>query len=285
MSTIDVRILAGVGAEITGVDIAAGLTEDQFADIRQVFSNEGLIFFRDQSIDEQQHIAFAEKWGAINVNRFFAANQKHPQIAMVSKEPDQKENIGGGWHTDHSYDVEPALGSILVARELPDSGGDTWFTNMYKAFDCLSPGLQETLLGLNAVHSAKYAFGSRSRIEQEAAETGRIGNSDVADAMPDVIHPVVIEHPLSGKRSLYVNPGFTRHFEGWSIEDSAPLLEYLYGIAQKEEFVTKFRWEPGSIAFWDNRATWHLAQNDYHGQRRVMHRITIEGCALSKSCQ
>ncbi|MFP6808914.1 MAG: TauD/TfdA family dioxygenase [Pseudomonadales bacterium] len=282
MTGIDVRVLDGVGAEITGVDIAAGLTEGQFDDIRQVFSNEGLIFFRDQSIDEEQHIAFAKRWGDININRFFAANQKYPQIAMVSKEPDQTGNIGGGWHTDHSYDVEPAMGSILVARELPATGGDTWFTNMYKAFECLSPGLQETLLGLNAVHSAKFAFGTKSQYQPEAAEAGRIGNADVADGMDDVVHPVVITHPLSGKRSLYVNPGFTRHFKGWSIEDSAPLLQYLYDVAQKEEFVTKFHWEPGSIAFWDNRATWHLAQNDYHGQRRVMHRITVEGCALGK---
>ncbi len=282
MSTIKVKPLGGVGVEITGVDLAAGLSDKAFADVKQAFSDEGLIFFRDQTISEEQHIAFAERWGQINVNRFFAANEKYPQIAMVTKEPEQTGNIGGGWHTDHSYDVEPAMGSILVARELPESGGDTLFTNMYKVYESLSPGLQETLLGLNAVHSAKYAFGSQSNYQGEASSTGRIGNSAAADAMPDIIHPAVITHPLSGKKSLYVNPGFTRHFEGWSLEDSAPLLEYLYELAVKEEFVTQFHWEPGSIAFWDNRATWHLAQNDYQGQRRVMHRITIEGCALDR---
>ena len=281
MSTIEVRKLGGVGAEIHGVDLAAGISDKEFADIRQVFCEEGLIFFRDQSINAAQHIAFAERWGDINVNRFFAANEEYPQIAMVTKEPEQTANIGGGWHTDHSYDVEPAMGSILVARELPETGGDTLFTNMYKVFDSLSPGLQNTLLGLNAVHSAKFAFGSRSKHQKEASTIGRIGNSEAADAMSDSVHPVVISHPLSGRKVLYVNPGFTRRFEGWSLEDSVPLLEYLYQVARKEEFITRFNWEPGSIAFWDNRATWHLANNDYHGQRREMHRITIEGCALS----
>ncbi len=282
MSTIKVKHLAGVGAEISGVDIAAGISDEEFADIKQVFADEGLIFFRNQSINEAQHIAFAERWGEININRFFAANQEYPQIAMVTKEPKQTGNIGGDWHTDHSYDVEPAMGSILVARKLPETGGDTLFTNMAKVFDSLSQGLQETLLGLNAVHSAKYAFGSRSSYQGEASSTGRIGNPEVADAMPDTVHPAVITHPLSGKKVLYVNPGFTRHFEGWSLEDSAPLLEHLYSIAKKDEFITRFHWEPGSIAFWDNRATWHLANNDYHGQRREMHRITIEGCALGR---
>jgi len=282
MSAIKVKSLGGVGAEISGVDIAAGISDVEFADIKQVFSEQGLIFFRNQSIDETQHIAFARRWGKININRFFAANEQYPEIAMVTKEPEQTGNIGGGWHTDHSYDVEPAMGSILVARELPESGGDTLFTNMYKVFDALSPGLQKTLQNLNAVHSAEYAFGSKSDYQGEASSTGRIGNSTVADAMPDSIHPAVIAHPLSGRKVLYVNPGFTRHFEGWSIEDSAPLLEYLYDIAKRDEFVTRFHWEPGSIAFWDNRATWHLANNDYQGQRREMHRITIDGCGLTR---
>jgi taurine dioxygenase len=280
MSAIEVEILDGVGAEIRGVDIAAGLSEVEFADIKRVFADEGLIFFRDQSIDEKQHIAFAEMWGDINVNRFFAANRNYPQIAMVTKEPGQTGNIGGGWHTDHSYDEEPAMGSILVARELPETGGDTCFSNMYKVFDSLSEGLQKTLLGLNAVHSAKHAFGSQNTYHKGEVTGDRIGNSESADALPDSIHPAVITHPLSGKKALYVNPGFTRHFEGWSREDSVPLLEHLFAIAMQEQFVTRFHWEPGSIAFWDNRATWHLAQNDYQGQRREMHRITIEGCAL-----
>jgi taurine dioxygenase len=277
---ISIKVLPGVGAEILGVDIAGGLASSELETIKQTFSQHGLVFFRNQKISEADHIDLAEVFGDINVNRFFAANPEYPQIAMVSKEPDQIANIGGGWHTDHSYDQEPALGSILVARELPESGGDTWFTSMYKAYDSLSDGLKETLGGLSAVHSAKHVFGPQGEYEVTGSANGRIGNTGAALEMEDPIHPVVISHPLSGRKALYVNAGFTLRFDGWTDEESAPLLAYLYGRAIADENITRFKWENGSIAFWDNRATWHFAQNDYPGQRRVMHRVTIEGCAL-----
>ena len=277
---ISIKVLPGVGAEILGVDIAGGLASLELETIKQTFSQHGLVFFRNQKISEADHIDLAEVFGDINVNRFFAANPEYPQIAMVSKEPDQIANIGGGWHTDHSYDQEPALGSILVARELPESGGDTWFTSMYKAYDSLSDGLKETLGGLSAVHSAKHVFGPQGEYEVTGSANGRIGNTGAALEMEDPIHPVVISHPLSGRKALYVNAGFTLRFDGWTDEESAPLLAYLYGRAIADENITRFKWENGSIAFWDNRATWHFAQNDYPGQRRVMHRVTIEGCAL-----
>ena len=277
---ISIKVLPGVGAEILGVDIAGGLASSELETIKQTFSQHGLVFFRNQKISEADHIDLAEVFGDINVNRFFAANPEYPQIAMVSKEPDQIANIGGGWHTDHSYDQEPALGSILVARELPESGGDTWFTSMYKAYDSLSDGLKETLGGLSAVHSAKHVFGPQGEYEVTGSANGRIGNTGAALEMEDPIHPVVISHPLSGRKALYVNAGFTLRFDGWTDEESAPLLAYLYERAIAAENITRFKWENGSIAFWDNRATWHFAQNDYPGQRRVMHRITIEGCAL-----
>ena len=277
---LSINVLPGVGAEILGVDIAGGLASSELETIKQTFSQHGLVFFRNQKISEADHIELAEVFGEINVNRFFAANPEYPQIAMVSKEPDQIANIGGGWHTDHSYDQEPALGSILVARELPESGGDTWFTSMYKAYDSLSDGLKETLEGLSAVHSAKHVFGPQGDYEATGSASGRIGNAGAALEMEDPIHPVVISHPLSGRKALYVNAGFTLRFDGWTDEESAPLLAYLYGRAIADENITRFKWENGSIAFWDNRATWHFAQNDYPGQRRVMHRVTIEGCAL-----
>ena len=277
---VSINTLPGVGAEILGVDIAGGLASSELDTIKQTFSEHGLVFFRNQKITEADHIEFAEVFGDINVNRFFAANPEYPQIAMVSKEPDQLENIGGGWHTDHSYDQEPALGSLLVARELPASGGDTWFASMYKAYDGLSDGLKETLEGMSAVHSAKHVFGPKGEYETTGSAGGRIGNAGAALEMEDPIHPVVISHPLSGRKALYVNAGFTLRFDGWTDEESAPLLAYLYERAIADENITRFKWENGSVAFWDNRATWHFAQNDYPGQRRVMHRVTIEGCAL-----
>jgi len=289
MAAMDIRPLSGVGAEIHGVDIASGLSNTEFDAIHEAFSQHGLIFFRDQSISEDDHIAFAQKFGEIDINRFFAAHPDHPEIALVSKDVDQKDNIGGGWHTDHSYDAEPAMGSILVARELPETGGDTMFASMYKAYQGLSDGLKDMLDGLNAVHSAAHIFGSgpntyatsTDAAGHESKDDGRINNAAVADGMQDVIHPVVITHPLSGEKALYVNPAFTLRFEGWTDEESHPLLQYLYAQCARPEYTHRFEWKPGSIAFWDNRATWHWALNDYQGQRRVMHRITVEGCALS----
>ena len=280
---MQVTPLQGAGAEIRGVNLA-NLDDANFDTVRQVFSDYGLVFFRDQNLTEQDQIDFAQRWGPINVNRFFTAHETHPEIAMVTKEPDQTVNIGGGWHTDHSYDLEPALGSMLLARELPTTGGDTWFVSMFDAYNGLSEGLKQTLRGLRAVHSAKHVFGtSAGYAEQQPREGKRIGNPEAADVLTDPVHPVVIRHPISGRESLYVNPGFTLRFEGWTPEESRPLLDYLFSQAIAEERICKFKWEPGSMAFWDNRATWHFAQNDYDGQRREMHRITIEGCALESA--
>lgn len=281
MNNLHIEAMPGVGAEITGIDLT-NISDELFENVKAAFAQHGLVFFRDQHLSEQDHIRLAERFGVVNINRFFKPHPGYPQIALVSKEPNDTDNIGGGWHTDHSYDEEPALGSILVARELPSEGGDTWFTSMYGAYDALSPGLQRTLESLNAVHSAKQIFGTAGGYSRGVKNTkGRIGNSAAADSLMDPVHPVVIQHPLSGQKCLYVNPTFTRYFEGWSREESLPLLEYLYNVATRDDNVYHFKWRPGSIAFWDNRATWHFAQNDYQGHRRVMHRITVEGCALA----
>ena len=279
MSHININTFADVGAEVTGVDLRT-MSDAEFAQIRAAFNARGLLFFRDQHLSEEEHIALATRFGKINVNRFFAAHPDYPQIALVTKEREQTTNVGGGWHTDHSYDHEPALGSILVARELPPVGGDTAFVSMYAAYDALSSGLKKTLEALNAVHSAKHVFGDTGYHARADAIEGRIGNPEAAARLQDPVHPVVIRHPFSGKKALYVNPGFTLRFDGWTQAESQPLLDYLYSVAATPAHVHRFTWQPGSIAFWDNRATWHFAQNDYHGHRRIMHRITIDGCAL-----
>ena len=276
--TIEVRPVGGaLGAEIHGVDLSLDLPDRQFAEIREVFRDNGVIFFRDQKLTPEQHIAFAERWAPININRFFTHVEGHPKIALVLKEPDQKRNIGGGWHTDHTYDIEPAMGSILYAHEVPQSGGDTMFASMYAAYETLSDGLKQTLNGLRARHSSRHIFGP-ARAERKDDTVGRIKNPELANQ--DAVHPVVITHPLSGRKSLYVNPSFTLGFEGWTDAESKPLLDYLYAHASQPSFTCQFQWQPGSIAFWDNRATWHLAVNDYQGQRRLMHRITVAGTAL-----
>lgn len=277
----------GLGAEITDIDLRS-LGQNEFDDIKKTFAEHGVIFFRDQQLSEDEHIAFAERFGDININRFFAAHPEFPQIALVAKEADQKDNIGGGWHTDHSYDHEPALGSVLVARELPKSGGDTMFASMYKAYERLPDEMKQKIEGRSAIHSGKHIFGegpdsyyNRTDAGADGEAKGRIGNASVAEALEDPIHPVVITHPLSGKKALYVNPAFTRQIVGMDKDESDTLLSELYThVFTGHDFHHRFEWKPGSIAMWDNRSTWHWALNDYHGQRRVMHRITIEGCAL-----
>lgn len=257
-----------VGAEIQGVDLRQ-LTDAEFADIRQAFADHGVIFFRDQDLAPQEHLAFAERWGEINVNRFFTPVEGHPRIAEVRKEPDQLGNIGGAWHTDHSYDIEPALGSILYAREVPPIGGDTMFASQYTAFERLTPAMQDTLLNLWADHSSRHVFGEASAYKEKF--------NNASAATQDAVHPVVIEHPLSGRPALYVNLAFTLRFHGWTDQESAPLLNFLYDHAARPDYTTRFEWRPGSMAIWDNRAVQHNALNDYHGHRRLMHRITIEG--------
>jgi alpha-ketoglutarate-dependent taurine dioxygenase len=266
-----------VGAEISGVDLTKPLGNEIFSEIRDAFGKYGVVFFRDQQLTPEQHTAFAEHFGPININRFFATVPGYPMISEVRKEPDQRDNIGNGWHTDHSYDQVPALGSALYAREVPKTGGDTLFISMYAAYDGLSDGLKATLEGLRACHSSRHVFGPQGRA-RERDFAGRIGNPDLATQ--DAVHPVVIRHPETGRKALYVNPGFTLRFEGWTEEESRPLLDYLYSRAMRPEYTCRFRWRAGSLALWDNRSTWHFAVNDYQGERRLMHRITIEGTPL-----
>ena len=271
---LEIRPLAGhVGVEVGGVDLSAPLSHGLTSDITRLLGEHGVLVFRDQSLTPDQHIATARRFGDINVNRFFSHAEGHPEIALVTKEPDQTKNIGGGWHTDHSYDQIPALGSMLFAREVPPAGGDTLFASMYAAYDALSDGLKETLSGLRALHSSRHVFGAK----REGME-GRLGNTELATQ--DAVHPVVITHPISGRKALYVNPGFTLRFDGWTAEESKPLLGFLYQHAARPEFSCRLRWRAGTLAFWDNRATWHFAINDYQGERRLMHRITIEGVPL-----
>ena len=267
-----------LGAVISGIDLSKEPSKRAMAELEDAFGRYSVIFFRDQSLTPQQHIAMAERWGAINVNRFFNPLDGYPQIAQVIKEANQKENIGGTWHTDHSYDLIPAMGSMLYAREVPTVGGDTLFSSMYLAYEALSEDMKKMLADLKAWHSSRHAFGY-SVTDSEHFEDGRLANP--GQATQDALHPVVITHPLTGRKALYVNADFTVRFDGWTVEESQPILDLLYAHGARQEFTCRFHWEPDSIAFWDNRATWHYAMNDYQGHRRIMHRITLEGVALN----
>lgn len=261
MSAISVQPLERCGANVDGVDLSR-LSIAEFDQIQAAFAEHGLLFFRDQALTERQHIAFARRWGEIDVNQYFSAHLDHPEIAVVLQEPDDDFNIGAAWHADHSYDPEPALGSVLVARQVPTAGGDTLFASMYAAYEALDTPTKHRIDTLRAVHSARHVFGA-------------------VDAPCDVAHPMVIAHPLSGKKALYVNPTFTTGIDGLDHDEATMLLHALYDHATNDDFVERFTWAPGSIAFWDSRAVWHHALNDYPGQRRLMHRVTIEGCTLA----
>jgi len=267
-------LTTALGAEISDADIR---DEADFNAIRQAFIEHGVIVLRNQNITPDEHLAFAERFGNININRFFKPLDSHPAIATLLKEPDQKDAVGEQWHTDHSYDTVPALGSVLHAIEIPPFGGDTLFVSMAAAYESLSAQFRTLLDGLYAVHSSRHAFGAAAK-DQEASQTGRLANPELATQ--DSRHPVVITHPLSGRKGLYVNPGFTLHIEGLSKTESAAMLGFLYQHCQTPEYQCRIRWNEGDVTLWDNRATWHKALNDYHGHRRYMHRVTIEGCEL-----
>ena len=267
-----VPMQGGCGAEVQGLDLK-DLTGSEVDAIVAAQARHGVVFFHDQSMTPAEQLRVARRFGDVNVNRFFTPVPSQPEVALVLKEPRHETNIGGGWHTDHSYDDIPALGSMLHAKEVPTSGGDTLFANMYLAAEALSDGLRRTLMGMSAVHSSRHVFGSKgfySRMEDD-----RYHNPELATQ--DAVHPVMVRHPVSGRAALYVNPGFTLRFDGWTLEESRPLLTYLYELGAREEHTCRFHWREGSVAFWDNRATWHHALNDYPGERRLMHRVTIEG--------
>ncbi len=274
MSNTDIVIdpADGVGAYISGFDLADAANTNEVSVLREALGEYGVLFFRGQALTEKQHISLAEAFGDININRFFPMVDGQPKIAEVRKEPSQSINIGSIWHTDHSYDEVPAMGSILVSRITPKRGGDTVFSNMFLAYEHLSEGLKETLLQLNAVHSSRHVFGDK------ATGGKRFNNAEAATQ--DSVHPMVIAHPISGKKALYVNPQFTIGIKGWHDTESKPLLDMLYQHSIRPEFTHRFKWHKGSIAFWDNRATWHCALNDYPTETRLMHRITVEGEAL-----
>jgi len=263
------------GMQVNGVQLAC-ISDQQLQSLRLAFAEHGLLFFRDQELTPTQHLQFARRFGDIVVNKFFGELGDFPEIAEVRKEADQQTNIGGGWHTDHSYDAEPAMGSILVARELPGKGGDTRFANLASAYQALAAETKFKLLSMRAIHSNEHIYGEGGYYQATDLAPLLKGTEGVSRAT----HPVVIRHPESSKHILYVNPAHTIQFEGQTAEQSDPLLQELYAHVDQPQFTCQFNWLPGSIAIWDNRSTWHFANNDYDGERRLMHRITLAGTAL-----
>lgn len=277
-TVIDIRpVSANTGAEIHNVDLAEPMEDRVYREIRNALNEYGVIFFRDQKLTPDQHLAFTERFGEIEFDDTSSLGNPEgfPMIAEVRKEPEATRNVGGNWHSDHSFDPIPPLGAVLLARELPPYGGDTLFASMYAAYDALSDGLKKTLEGLRAVHAKTRAYAALPPDRQVSAGEKAQVERDFAGR--EAVHPVVPRHPESGRKLLFVNPTYAVRFEGWTEKESRPLLEYLFQHATRPEFTYRFQWREGSIAFWDNRSVWHYALNDYHGSRRLMHRICVKG--------
>jgi taurine dioxygenase len=271
MRTMEVRPIAGaLGAEILGVDLAQPLAADRVAAIRAALLEHLVIFFREQTLTPRQLLDFASAFGEPMQYPQLKGLPDFPLVTPVVKLEHERVNFGGVWHSDTTYLECPPMGSLLHALEVPPHGGDTLFANQYLAWDSLSDGLKQTLAGLTGVSSAAKAAASKTR-EDRMREAGDTLKPLVAE------HPVMRTHPETGRRALYVNIGHTERFRGWSEEESRPLLEYLFAHQVRPEFTCRFRWQPGSLAFWDNRCTQHNPVNDYHGYRRVMHRVTLAG--------
>jgi len=270
---LEVHPVAGaLGAEISGVDLSQPLDDETIAAIRRVWLEHLVIFFRDQDLRHATFLAFARRFGEPIEYPFVKGLDEFPEIIAVLKLEHERINFGGIWHSDTTYLDVPPMASMLIAREVPPAGGDTLFANMYLAYETLSGTMKRLLEGLVAVNSSAAADVSRTRED-------RLKDSARADAHKEYVstHPVVRVHPETGRRALYVNVAHTVGIEGMTREESAPLLDFLFRHQVRPEFTCRFRWRPGSLAFWDNRCAQHNAINDYQTHRRLMHRITLAG--------
>jgi taurine dioxygenase len=268
---LQVNPVAGaLGAEVQGVDVARSLAPEIVEEIRQALLAHLVIFFPRQQLDPAELLAFAERFGQPTEYPQLKGLPGYAQVIAVTKPEHERANFGGVWHSDTTYLERPPLGSMLYAVEVPPYGGDTLFANQYLAYETLSEGLKKALDGLVGVNTSAKAEISRTRED-------RLREAGVELKVLVGSHPVVRTHSETGRQALYVNAAHTTHFQGWTIEESQPLLEYLFAHQIRPEFTCRFRWQPGSLAFWDNRCVQHNPINDYHGFRRVMHRVTLAG--------
>lgn len=252
-----------LGSVVEGVDLGRPLDEEAVEQIRRTLYERGVVFFRGQRITGPALIAFGRHFGVLSGSNHGA------ELGEIRAPEDGGENVGGRWHTDQAFMEKPDIGAVLVARTVPKSGGDTMWAGLGAAFEALSEGMKETLRGLQGVFS---------KVDYHKAAAQRVGAVDASKANgTEVIHPLVGRLPETGREILFADPKYTARIVGWTREESEPLLRFLFAHVTKPEFTLRFRWEVGSVALWDTRQTLHLALNDYRGQERVMHRLSIQG--------
>jgi taurine dioxygenase len=266
------KIAGALGAEISGVDLTRDLDADTVAAIRRIWLDNLVVFFRNQDLPPAQFLAVAKRFGEPIEYPFLKGLDGFPEIITVAKLEHEKINFGGVWHSDTSYLDIPPMATMLIAREVPPVGGDTLFANQYLAYETLSEGMQRLLDGLVALNASAKADVTRTRED-------RLRDAKNPQARKDYVaeHPAVRTHPETDRKALYVNVAHTVRFKDMTEEESAPILDFLFRHQTRPEFTCRFHWEPGSIAFWDNRCAQHNPVNDYHGYRRLMHRVTLKG--------
>lgn len=270
---------ATIGTVIHGLDMRSA-TDSDIQVVRSVLAERKVVFLRDQSVTESEHIAFGARFGELEIHPFNPMHPEHDEIIPIYSGP-KYVGAANEWHSDVMWRMEPSLGSILLARSVPQVGGDTLFADMTAAYRGLSPEMRMRIDGLMAINSGS-ANGSkekaRQRLEERGADADELAAFDDKYAeIPIPVHPVVRTHPVTGDRAIYVNRAFTRRIVGMSAAESDELLSQLYSHAALPEYQCRFRWEVGSVAFWDNRAAQHYASSDYWPERRRMHRVTVCG--------
>ena len=273
---IEVRPIAGaIGAEIHNVDISAELSDATISDIRKALLDHCVIFFRNQTLDVDRHKAFARRFGKIFIHPNFKGTQADPEIVNINRLPGDTYIVGEDWHSDTTMTPEPPMGAILYALACPPYGGDTLFASQYRAYEALSDGMKKLIAPLKGLHSDRMVAGPAVA----KRDAGRTTKTRTDDAWRETVsaHPVVVTHPETGRKLLYVNHSYTVGFEGMTEEESKPLLSYLLEQGHRPEFTCRVRWAAGSVAFWDNRVCKHLAVHDAGPFKRIMRRIQICG--------
>jgi taurine dioxygenase len=266
------RVSPHVGAEIRDIDITRPLSNRQVAELHQALGEFGVLFFRDQRFDFESQKRFGRYFGELDIHPNTPGPEGHPEILPIHADANSRMIAGEKWHSDVSCRQEPPLGSILHLHTVPPVGGDTLFAGLAAAYDALSPRMQAYLEGLTAFHSGERNYRKRNRLE---------GIDDTGRTFPSANHPVVIRHPISGRRGLYVNRLFTYRINEVSEEESEAVLRFLFEHSEKSDFQIRFQWQPHSVAFWDNRAVMHLAIWDYFPQVRSGSRVTVKGGSLA----
>ena len=269
-------VAGGIGAEINGVNLAGALSNSDAEGVYHAFLEHHVLFFRGQTLEPDTQMSAAQLFGEPDLYPFIEGMAGFPEVIEIIKSETDAANFGGSWHSDTAYLPEPAKCTMLYAVDVPDAGGDTLFASTEAAYDALSSGMQAMLDGLIGVNSSDNGYGgSRAKAMQRLDVMGDTYNEGAESYINE--HPIVRTHPETGRKSLYISRSHTSHFKDMTAAESKPLIDYLSAHITRPEFTCRMRWQPGSVAVWDNRSAQHFALNDYVGKRRHMRRITMKG--------